>query len=274
MSDLMERTTTGRVATWRAPARAALWVLLVSSVLFALWGTPRYASQDDLARSLKAGDVLAVSDGSSAKFGLEVGPSGVSVATSGTTAVWEDSTRRLHRTDLQQLSLGVPGEATGPVDVAATITATAQAAGHPGVVIDGSLGPAEWSALPLGLLVLAALAFLILGPQPRRVTKWGMFWLLWIPLAGGVAWWLAREAPFVERLRAVVAPPPRVRGDMPYGVRRAGGGVTVVVTLGVSILLGLGLAVVLGLGSSSGGSSSPIEPWHLVLATGQSVVAP
>jgi hypothetical protein len=274
MTDLAERTSTGRWATWRAPVRVLLWVALVGSVPFALWGTPRYSSQDDFARALKAGDVAAVSLADQGRYGLEAGPSGVTVAASPTSVVWESSDGRLHRTDLQPLSVGDPGSPGDATDLSRTIAATWRAAGHDAPLFDQGLGIAGRSATPLGLLTLAALFWIIAGPQPRRVTKWGMFWLLFIPLGVGLAWWLARDAPFVERLHRAAAPPPRARGDMPYGVGRVGGGTTVLVSIGASIALGLLLAVVLGLGSTSNGPSSPTEAWHLVPATQQDVTNP
>jgi hypothetical protein len=154
---------------------------------------------------------------------------------------------------------------TTVVDIPMTITTTATAAGQraPG---DGLVGPAQWSAFPLAALTLGFLAVLIWGPQPRRVTKWGMFWALWVPLGIGVGWWLARDAPFAPDMNAVAAPGPREKGMRPNGIQRTGGGIAFVAAWGVSIAVGIALAILVGVLGSAGGSSSQAETWHVVTA--------
>ena len=61
---------------------------------------------------------------------------------------------------------------------------------------------------------------------------------------------------------------------MPYGIRRVGGGVTVLAAVGVSILLAFAIAIVLGLASNPGGPSSSTEPWHVVPAAQQPLTSP
>lgn len=269
MTEVLERAATGRWTSWRAPVRVVLWVLLVASALFALWGTPRPASQDAFAAALKAGDVVSVSLDGSQPFGLELGASGIRHESGPNLVLWESTNGQVHRTDLSALSRGTPGSDGDAVDVGATIAATSRAAGHDRALFQSSLGPAQYATIPLVVLSLAALIWLVAGPQPRRVTKWGMFWLLGLPLGVGLAWWLARDAPFVERLHRAPAPAPRARGPMPYGVGRLGGGATFGIAIAVNIGLGMLIAVVLGLGGTTNGQSDPTVPWTLVAAATQ-----
>jgi hypothetical protein len=285
MVALTGETTEVVPADRRRLVRIVLWVLLVASAAYALWGTPRPASQDAFARALKAGDVRAV-DTTPGGFGLE--ESGLAIhatvsSTDGyTEVVWEDASGGLHRTQLVSDLVvdswpGAEDPSTAPADDAAlfpastvvdiprTIAATAIAADQPAPNA-GLTGPAQWSAIPLPLLTLGFLALLIWGRQPRRVTKWGMFWLLWIPLGIGIGWWLARDAPFAPDMNAVAAPGPGEKGLRPNGVQRTGGGVAFFVAWGVSISVAIALAILIGLLGSAGGESSPVEVWQVVMA--------
>jgi hypothetical protein len=71
---------------------------------------------------------------------------------------------------------------------------------------------------------IAAVIFLIVGPQPRRMTKWGVFWTLLMPLNLGMLWWLFAEAPWAPRSRALPEPASRMVRVMYDGRRRFGGG--------------------------------------------------
>jgi hypothetical protein len=68
-----------------------------------------------------------------------------------------------------------PGGVAPRVDVYRSVIATATAADLP-VPQMGSLGPYGWLGWPLVLAWLAGVLLLVAGPQPRRVTKWGLFW--------------------------------------------------------------------------------------------------
>lgn len=243
--------------------RGVLALLIVASAAFAFWGTPRAASQDEMARAVKAGDVRAI-DTSAGRYGLEFALTAVRSDDVPAEVLWEDGSGRLHRTDLWSLSQGYTGTDGEPTDVPATIVATAESAGRTAPTVDAGVGPATWSAVPLWLLGIGALALLVRGPQPRRVTKWGMFWLLWIPLGVGLCWWLARDAPFSRAMNETASPEPRKKGLQPTGVRRNGGGLAFLVAWGASILVGMLAIVLLGLGASTNGKSTPTETWTLV----------
>jgi hypothetical protein len=71
--------------------------------------------------------------------------------------------------------------------------------------------PNEWLnplavAWPLAWLTMVFV--LISGPQPRRATKWAMFWWLCLPGGLGMLWALTREAPWSRRAAALPEPPP------------------------------------------------------------------
>ena len=85
----------------------------------------------------------------------------------------------------------------------------------------------------VALLVL--LALLVLGPQPRRLTKWGWAWLLLVlPGGAGGALLLARDAPWSRRTTAEREPVDR--HDAVPGLRTTGG-VALVLALVVTVLL-------------------------------------
>jgi hypothetical protein len=110
---------------------------------------------------------------------------------------------------------------------------------------------------------VAAFLLLVLGGQPRRVTKWAMFWLLGIPVGGGIAWWLWRDAPFNPAMAAAAEPAPHQRGTSPSGVVRAGGGKVFLAAWAIAVGVAFFLVVVISLQGSVNGASDPIEPWSL-----------
>ncbi len=59
-------------------------------------------------------------------------------------------------------------------------------------------------------MMLLVVWLLVHGPQPRRFTKWGWFWLIAVLPAGiGAVWYLLREAPWGARASAWPALGPR-----------------------------------------------------------------
>jgi hypothetical protein len=130
---------------------------------------------------------------------------------------------RQHAT-ISQWRIGLGGDQQP--DVAATVSSTAKAA-DPGTVLSGSQGLTSVVrdvAMVLGLLLLVGLVLaLVGGPQPRRLTKWGTFWVLLIPGGLGVAWWLCCDAPWNRNLQRLPEPLPRWRGDVGGFVQRHGG---------------------------------------------------
>jgi hypothetical protein len=225
------------------------------------------ASQDEMAKAVKAGDVRMVELDPS-RYSLELDlPNLNTTAADALVVVWQDGSGRLHRTDLTRLAHGIPSADGGAIDVVATINATAKAGGAAPPTYVG-MGLVRFAAVPLALVVFAAFLLLVFGRQPRRVTKWGMFWLLTIPLGAGVGWWLWRDAPFNPAMAAAAEPAPRQRGMTPAGVPRAGGGKTFFLAWAAAIGMAIVLAMVIGVQSTSNGSSDPTVPWTIVPAAG------
>ncbi len=213
--------------------------VLVVAVALAAYGTPARASGAALAAAIRSGDVRAIATVYGGdRYGLEMFPereSGLSRTSSGQMVLWTSSTGRLYRTQLDW-----PVDSTGAdstsVDLARTIDATARAARVSAPSI-GASAMRWWTrlGLPLAVLEVAAFLLLVVGPQPRRKTKWGTFWSFGLPAGLGVAWWVLRDAPWNSTMIRVPAPAPRVRGLLPSGIRRMGGGAAF---LGLSVLLG------------------------------------
>jgi hypothetical protein len=80
--------------------------------------------------------------------------------------------------------------------------------------------PMRWSGAGTAVLVLLVLV-VMLAPQPRRTTKWALFWLLLMPLNAGMIWALLREAPWSPAARALPVPAPH--RFQPADRRRTGG---------------------------------------------------
>jgi hypothetical protein len=212
----------------RPPPSWVRWALLVVAVgvaLYGLWATPVPQPPKALLEDLRAGRAdrvtLACSD-TSLTFRTGTSP------TFGDQVCWSDGTLlyRVSRGELRAAMRSPAGSSS--IDLAATIRATAADAGDPRVAFTETAGPVDVdSPLPQGLYLLAvviALGFLISGPQPRRLTKWGVFWTLGIPGNVGVVWWLLREAPWDPRANALPEPADyRVR-RMYDGRKRRGGG--------------------------------------------------
>lgn len=224
-------------------------VVVLGAVLSSIWGTPRQASEAAFGAALSSGDVRAVVRDLGAPIGTEVhfgvGAWFTSASHSSVSSIlWTSSDGRIYRTELGTLTtLPPPARSTAvdqesdlapgldefgniieapKVDVARSIEATADESGV-AVPDRGSLG---WSAHlgdPLGLLLLVACFALAMGPQPRRFTKWGQFWLLGLPAGAGLLWWILRDAPFDPRMRAAPEPAPRLHGAIDGGIERRSG---------------------------------------------------
>lgn len=252
--------------------------------LLALWGTPSTVSEAAFGAALRSGQVRAVSWDSHGRYGQEllvgmpVSDSSVNNAT-GPVVVWASRSGRLYRTDVSTLAgLSDPslapsdGAAAGEgsrVDVAQSITATAAAAGAP-VPLVGSLGPYGWLGWPLVLLTSAGVLLLLAGTQPRRTTKWGLFWILGLPAGIGLAWWVLRDAPWDPRMGALPEPPPRVRGMFSSGVNRIGGGVSFLRVLVITVIVGLlgaGVVAVTRLGSRPEPAQGSVT-WSVIWTSG------
>lgn len=232
------------VAETRGPRRHVLQVvaagLVVVAMALSLWGMPRQASEAAFGQALRDGQVVGVVPDTGQKVGadLHVGLGGwfaSSRSSSAGSILWSSTDGRLYRTTLDSLATLPPvgaatsddtaGTGTSPtVDVQRSIEATARAASV-AVPDQTSLGWAGRLDLPLSVLLLGALILLVMGPQPRRFTKWGTFWLLGLPLGAGLIWWLLRDAPFDPAMRAVPEPEPHRHGPGAHGVLRRSGAV-------------------------------------------------
>ena len=71
------------------------------------------------------------------------------------------------------------------------------------------------------VVLLGVVLVVMLGPQPRRTTKWALFWLCLLPLNAGLLWALLREAPWSPAARALPVPAPH---RFQPGDRRLAGG--------------------------------------------------
>lgn len=255
---------------WRAP----VLVLLLGCVLTAAYGTPREASDSRLAAAIRTGDVRAIMWDDRSSYGLEMSGRGQTTTSYGDRqwVLWMDSSRVLHRTWVPW-AVGDAGAA--PVDLDATIRATARAAETPAPALDGA-GFRPWSMLgwPLLAMELLSVLLLVLGPQPRRKTKWATFWTLGLPAGAGVAWWILRDSPWSHAANVIPEPVPRARGAMPSGQRRMGGAVAffAVLVVGGSLVMGL-IHVVASAGAQDAGPSGS-RGWSVVRVDGTTTTAP
>ena len=280
--DLASAVGTGR-GLGRARRVAALAVVVLCGLL-ALWGTPAPASEAAFGAALRSGQVRAVSVAADRRYGLELRlPLPVSVSFVGSvnapSVVWASSSGRLYRTDVSTLaglsdpsqegSTGQPGSMGSQVDVFRSIVATATGAGVLAPRV-GWLGVYGWLGWPLAVLSLLALLLLVAGPQPRRVTKWGLFWILGLPAGIGLAWWVWRDSPWDPRMSALPAPAPRVRGVMTSGIDRADGVTSFLRVLVATFVLGV-LWTLLGQVTVLGQRSRPVPgsvTWSVVWSSG------
>lgn len=130
---------------------------------------------------------------------------------------------------------GLSGGPATEAEVEQDLRGRVAAAGVP--VREPGGGPAEWAVRASGLAALVLVVFLLVGPQPRRATKWAWFWLMLVP--GGLTQlaWLAAEAPWSRRVAA--GPEPRPHKWEPADTRLTGGRA---VLLGIALTLLAGVA--------------------------------
>jgi hypothetical protein len=154
-------------------------------------------------------------------------------STVGASVVWGTHAGLTYQADLSDLGDFPPdagsvetGEMREGPDVLRTVRATARAAGRapPPATYPGTWDLHSWANLAAFVLWGLVLFSLITGPQPRRRTKWGWFWLMSLPVGLGSVLLLTREAPWSARIAALSAPGPRVTGPHPSGqlVRHGG----------------------------------------------------
>lgn len=274
----------GAVRRHRRGRQVAALMVVAGSAVLAVWGTPAPASEAAFGAALRSGQVRAVSPAADGRYGLELLaplPVGARLGggAGGGSVVWASRWGRLYRTNVSTLA-GLPdpsqsaatepaGDVASRVDVYRSVVATAAAAGVP-VPRVSSLGPYGWLGWPLVLAWLAGVLLLVGGPQPRRVTKWGLFWVLGLPPGIGLAWWVLRDAPWDPRMSALPAPAPRLRGVLPSGVVRAGGGTSFLRVLMATVVLGV-LWTLLGQVTALGSPAAPSPgsvTWSVVWSSG------
>ena len=176
---------------WRIP----LSVLVVVSFVGSLALVPRSAHIADLARDLQQGVVTTVDV--SPPSGQRWGPTAAIMLgrTFSSQIRWQTNSGQIY-----EASSGWLTSRPGQVAVGPSVVATAQAAGQVAPRLASLAGgwhawAARWLPLFLwGLLV----ALLLAGPQPRRMTKWAVFWLLMTAGGLGALWWLWRDVPWSQ----------------------------------------------------------------------------
>lgn len=66
----------------------------------------------------------------------------------------------------------------------------------------------NWVAFSGLMAFLVVVAAIVYGPQPRRFTKWGAFWMATLPFGVGQIWLLVAEAPWSRATSALTEPLP------------------------------------------------------------------
>ena len=283
----IEEAPAGSAYRLRGRQVVALAVIGVCALL-SLWGTPREASSAAFATALHEGQVTGWELDTGHRYGVQ-GTAFLEVrlgeSPPSTSVVWADTSGRLYRTDLTTL-LTLPDPGSDPVldpsvdplageygggttvDVGRTIAANTPQGHQLGVEGLGWAGKLNW---PLGAVTIAGFFLLVMGTQPRRRTKWATFWYLLIPLGAGLAWVVARDAPWSEQMNDVPEPAPRQRGEIRPGLVRTGGGRAFWFAWAASLVLAVG---VFGLVSWVPGFGARPEPpqgsttWNVVWPDG------
>lgn len=237
-----------------ALVRGLLLALAVVGTLGSLASTPLPSDLPSLVAHAQRGDVrvvqVRVAD-ESPGLSLHLGS-----GSQGPAVLWLDRLGVRHEARLQ--GLPATGATAGEPDVLATVLAAAPRDAPPRVVETGTLLRERADGVG-SLVLLVLLVGLVVGPQPRRATKWGWAWLLLLlPVGLGALLLLTREAPWSRSTTAEAAPADR--HDRAPGVRTSGGTVLV-------LLVALGL-LLSGLGAVAGRLSPPLRPAPYTVLTG------
>jgi hypothetical protein len=225
--------------------RMARWPLLAASVLLAIasWlTTPLDASFGALTRNLAEGRMAEVVLGCNVEdaesgFQLHIG---TPLPDEWADVCWRNESGLSYAADVPEAGgrQGARG-GSGRLSQNAAILAVVETA-DPTLIEDGHMWTATVHDVSnlLGLAVFAVLLVcLLVGPQPRRLTKWGTFWVLLMPAGLGPAWLLAREAPWDRNLHQLPEPPARWLGDLGGGIRRHSGWTGFALLLIVTVLV-------------------------------------
>lgn len=249
------------------PRELVRWLFVAVIALgtgFIWWTTPQQSSTSQLGQDLQEGRVTTLelschAEGGDGLVGFTVvsrpdfGGGG-----DGGEICWATSWGRSYAaaaSDLaDQLRLGVKLQhlgsyGLGVFDRSVRASAADLAPGEGPTVAsygDGT-GPArDWVAGAVGLSVLGLFVTMVVGRQPRRGTRWGVFWVMTACSGLGTVWYLLRESPW--NAEAASWPEPEahetrvLRAD---GTARsrfsglAGFGVALLTTIGLTALLSL-----------------------------------
>jgi hypothetical protein len=232
-------TPTQRLARsrWLQPLRWLIMVALIVGIAAWLDLTPRHASAADFAHDLRTGQVDHYQVGSIFEI-RHLTPLSVfedpDSGDGGTMALWSTGPFHRYAFDLDEL----PGEEQGRFspEREARRFALANLGGKeaPSRVPVGSSWSERIAGPVTGFAYLALIVVLGRGPQPRRATKWSLFFIYGIPGGLGAFWALFREAPWSRSAMMLPEPPPG-----PWPGRWTGGKTLILVALTYSVVLAL-----------------------------------
>jgi len=271
----------GRYRRWRS-WRWVLLGLVVATQLAGVLSSAVRADAEDFFTDLEAGHVQAVEGGSfpsdpDVGYLLDPNDDSSDQYTSPAGVRWIGRWGALYQADLAGGPAGTSNGHLDPwqVDVAATAAVAARRSDHriPGFTVDLRNPSAPLLPLAAGGAMFLVIWLLVAGPQPRRFTKWGWFWIIAVIPAGiGAIWYLLREAPWSPRASAIPPLPPRTTraANHPAGPSRRGG----FFALLVAALLFAPVAALLhaGLYTLTDHHGEPPATWRMVGTNGQIVV--
>jgi hypothetical protein len=179
--------------------RFAVLVVVVIASLATIWGSHRRANADDFTEDLAAGDVESFSVGPTDliqpgwQFSCGAGTANEqSPVAAWTTGPWP----------WQRFSFSTNELSGGQREARKLVEDAGLEATNPGT---------NWVALGAFAAFLVVVAAIAYGPQPRRFTKWGAFWMATLPLGVGQVWLLVAEAPWSRAASATAEPLPHRR---------------------------------------------------------------
>jgi hypothetical protein len=232
------------------------------------------ASSEDFFGDLAAGRVHSVQPGTFDKYpaaGFRLRPWAQDPGqeqTSMAGVLWVGRYGAVYQADLEYGPTGVSDGFIEPeqLDVMATAAAAAKRTGHKTPAESSQLNPPGTPFLPLavGAVMFLIVFLLVKGPEPRRFTRWGWFWIIaFLPAGLGAVWYLLREAPWNARTSELWPLPRHARGlAEPIGPRRTGGWVGLICALVAGQMLSVLLAA--GLSMITNHHPDPPRSWVLV----------
>lgn len=243
-------------------ALVALWVVWAGC---AWWSAPRPAEVNQLLKDAAAGRITSVQ-----RFETwsNPGPPGWAVprrpsySTQGSHIAWSTTSGQVRYTG-PSVSMGdfelhdVPKGDLGQDDLLAVLQReAAKSVTDPDRVAYLDQGPfTRVAGITGGVLAAVTLAMVVLGPAPRRGTRWYWFWLWMGPFGLGVLLWLRREHPWAPQVPDPLPDPrnspasagtgrredDRDRGFTGFALMFVVGAVAAMVTWGARSLLGPGI---------------------------------